>query len=190
MRLGEDFQEHRFVAEREERQAAARGVERFDRGVSGTTSLPNATKPSTVPLGPGGRALRASLRALAGRFEDRDLARREPARVQLDAGRQVEVDVDQRRRESAVFGAGDLEFGFDRRAGAVDVAGVREAGIGTAFALNWTVGTADATPGSASARTPRAAAVRLMIALRIPVLLRVDGWRAGGSLRSGCLSLP
>src|SRR6185437_8954899 len=128
VRLREDFQQHRFVAEREERQAAAGGVERFDRRGLRHDFFAEGDEALDGALGTGGRALRAGLRALARRFEDRGRAGREAAGVQLRAGRQVEVDVRQRRREPAVFGAFDRVFGFDRRAGAEDVAGVREAG--------------------------------------------------------------
>jgi hypothetical protein len=49
--------------------------------------------------------------------------------------------------------------------------------IGTAAALNFTVGAAEATLASESARTAAAATARLMVALRIPVLLQ--SWFCG-----------
>jgi hypothetical protein len=48
--------------------------------------------------------------------------------VNLRAHRQVDVDADQRRREAAVFAAGDRDFGVNGCARAEEVAGVREAG--------------------------------------------------------------
>src|SRR6185437_767640 len=58
--------------------------------------------------------------------------------------------------------------------------------IGTALALNCTVGAAEAAPGSARASAPAATATRLMIVLRIPVLLLggVTGRRDGAPAAS------
>src|SRR5689334_9951989 len=60
--------------------------------------------------------------------------------------------------------------------------------IGTAFALNFTVGTAEATPGSARASALAAVTARPMIALRIPVLLPL--LRVGGQAPLHSCLLP
>src|SRR4029077_19025910 len=58
--------------------------------------------------------------------------------------------------------------------------------IGTALALNLTVGAAEARLGTARARRPAASAARLRVALRIPVLLQ--SWFAGRRVALRCLS--
>ena len=144
-------------------------------GCTVSVSLTRSVPKLTTPLA---RALRAGDRCLRACFRDRSVRARPGYRWrspagQLGAGRTIEFDADQRRREAAVFGSLIVNSDFERGARAKDVAGVGVARDRHGLRFDVTVGAADAAAGGP--RTARPSKARQVDALRISFLSSVDG---------------